>query len=72
MENIIKYSQKEKSDRNIWEKRKEIILLCDVIVDGAYVESKRNVSLKFRGSSNQRVINIPETLKQNKVVLYCD
>lgn len=71
-ENIIKYSQKEKTDRNIWEKRKEIILLCDVIVDGAYVESKRDVSLKFRGSSNQRVINIPETLKQNKVVLYCD
>ena len=28
--------------------------------------------VKFRGSSNQRVINIPETLKQNKVILYCD
>ena len=44
----------------------------DVLVDGPYVESLRNISLKWRGSSNQRVIDLQESLKQNKVILHCD
>lgn len=53
-------------------KRYKIVSQCDVLVDGRYVDSLRNVTAKWRGSSNQRVIDIQESLKQNKVVLYCD
>lgn len=57
---------------NEWRVRWDIIKMCDVLVDGEYIEEQRDITLKWRGSKNQRVINIPETLKQNKVVLYCD
>ena len=42
----------------------------DVLVDGKYVDELRDISLKWCGSSNQRVINIQESLKENKIVLY--
>lgn len=45
---------------------------CDVVVDGPYVESLRDVSLKFRGSSNQRLINVKKTLEQYKINLLED
>ena len=41
----------------------------DVLVDGPYVDEKRNLMLKFRGSENQRIIDVAETRKQNKIVL---
>lgn len=44
----------------------------DVLVDGTYVENLRDVKLKWRGSSNQRVIDLKQTLKQDKIVLHCD
>ena len=53
-------------------KRKQIISLCDVMVDGRYIDSQRNIQAKWRGSDNQRVIDVQESLKQGKVVLYCD
>ena len=53
-------------------KRREIVKKCEVLVDGRYIDSQRNVQAKWRGSDNQRVINIQESLKQEKVVLYCD
>ena len=53
-------------------KRREIVTKCEVLVDGRYIDSQRNVQAKWRGSDNQRVINIQESLKQGKVVLYCD
>ena len=46
----------------------DIIALCDVIVDGRYIEEQRDITLRFRGSKNQRLIDVKETLKQNKVV----
>lgn len=55
-----------------YQKRQQIISNCDILVDGRYIEAQRNPSLRWRGSSNQRVINIQESLKQNKIVLYCD
>lgn len=54
------------------EKRIDIVKMVDVLVDGPYIDAQRDITLKWRGSANQRVINIPETLKQQKVVLYCD
>lgn len=52
--------------------RKILLQYTDVLVDGEYIEEQKDITLKWRGSKNQRVINIPETLKQNKIVLYCD
>ncbi len=50
----------------------EMLSLIDVLVDGPYVASLYNISLKFRGSSNQRVIDVKQTLKSKKVVLYLE
>lgn len=50
--------------------RKELVSKCDVLIDGRYVDKLRDVSLHWRGSSNQRVINVQETLKQNKIILW--
>ena len=50
------------------EKRRKIISLCDVMVDGKYIDSQRNPTKKWAGSDNQRVISIQESLKQRKVV----
>lgn len=48
---------------------KEILKYIDVLVDGDYQKDKHDLSLKFRGSSNQRIIDIQKTLKSNKVEL---
>ena len=47
-----------------------ILNLCDVVVDGPYIEEQRDIALPFRGSENQRMIDVKETLKQNKIILY--
>lgn len=50
-----------------------MILECiDVLIDGKYDKNLRNVELKWRGSSNQRVIDVQRSLENRKVVLYCD
>ena len=49
---------------------KELLSLIDVLVDGRFVEDKKDISLKFRGSSNQRIINIKKTMAEGKVVLW--
>lgn len=56
----------------VMEKRKQIITSCDVVVDGEYIDEQKDITLKWRGSSNQRVIDVKQSLAQNKVVLYCD
>ena len=48
----------------------EIIKLCDVVVDGRYIDKLRDVTLPFSGSKNQRIIDIKKSLKENKIVLY--
>ena len=52
--------------------RKNIIKLCDVLVDGEYIDEQRDLSLKFRGSKNQHVIDVKQSLAQNKIILYCN
>ena len=44
----------------------------DILVDGKFVEAKKDPNLRFRGSSNQRVIRLAETLKEDKIVLWDD
>lgn len=53
-------------------KRREILKNTDVMVDGRYIDSQRDITLKWRGSSNQRVIDIKQSIKQNELVLYCN
>ena len=48
----------------------ELISLCDVIVDGPFVMEKKNLNLRFRGSENQRLIDVPKTLAEGRVVLW--
>ena len=51
---------------------KELISLFDVLVDGAYVEELKDIRLKFRGSSNQRVIDVQKTMQKGECVLYLE
>ena len=53
-------------------KRREIVKKCTVMVDGRYIDSQRNPSKKWAGSDNQHVIDISQSITQNKLVLYCD
>lgn len=71
---IIKQEQHEKVSGipDVWSKRWEIIKLCNIVVDGEYIDEQKDLSLKFKGSKNQRVIDVKQSLAQNKIVLYCD
>lgn len=55
-----------------WLTRWEIIKQCDVLVDGEYIDEQKDLTLKWRGSKNQHVINVKESIKNNKIILYCD
>ena len=50
----------------------ELLSLCDVLVDGRFIEAQKNISLKFRGSENQRIIDVQKTLQSGSVELYMD
>lgn len=47
-----------------------IVEMCDVVVDGKYIEELRDITLKWKGSSNQRVIDVKKTLEVKEIVLY--
>ncbi|MFR3961382.1 anaerobic ribonucleoside-triphosphate reductase activating protein [Eubacterium ventriosum] len=51
-------------------KTKELLSYIDVLVDGPFIEAQKNLNLVFRGSENQRLIRIPETLKTGNIVLW--
>ena len=55
-----------------WKVTREYLSYLDVLVDGPFVEEKKNLSLRFRGSENQRIIDVPASLAQNKIVLWQD
>lgn len=73
---------KKESDKNIWcytgysyeqivksDRLSKILPFLDVLVDGRYMNSLRNEDLQFRGSSNQRIINVEKSLIKREVVL---
>ena len=72
---------KEETKKSIWlwsgylyediiknEDRLSILSLVDVLIDGRFEIDKRNISLKYRGSSNQRVIDVLKSLEKKEVV----
>lgn len=56
-------------DREVTE---EFLSYLDVLVDGPFILAQKNLSLRFRGSENQRLINVPESLRRGEVVLWQD
>ncbi|GAA6237246.1 anaerobic ribonucleoside-triphosphate reductase activating protein [Apilactobacillus micheneri] len=48
----------------------KLLSMIDILVDGRFMEDKKDLTLQFRGSSNQRIINVPESLEQDKVVIW--
>lgn len=55
-----------------WEITREFLSYLDVLVDGPFVEAKKNLALRFRGSENQRLIDVPASLAANSIVLWQD
>ena len=75
---------KERTNKTIWcytgyrfedllqhSVRRQLVELCDVIVDGKFMEKERDLSLHFRGSRNQRIIDVPKSLQGDVVLLDC-
>lgn len=60
----------DKNSRSFCSETDKILNLVDVLVDGRYDDSLRDISLKFRGSSNQRIIDVQKTRGENKIVLW--
>lgn len=52
--------------------RRAIVLSCDVLVDGRYIDSKRDITLSWRGSSNQRVIDTMQSFQKGEIVLWAE
>ena len=50
--------------------RRKILTMCDVIVDGPFIEEEKDITLKWRGSRNQRVIDFKQSIEKNKIILY--
>ena len=66
-------------NKNIWVwtgflfenlKDSEVMKYIDVLIDGQYVDELHSPLLKWKGSANQRVIDVQKTLKENKIILY--
>ena len=86
IEPLLKFIKKFKEnlpDRDIWiwsgftweeiledENRFSLIKECDVLIDGKYIDSLKDLNLKWKGSSNQRVIDIKKSLEKNEIIEY--
>lgn len=49
---------------------RKILELCDIVVDGEFIANQKNLRLKFRGSENQRIIDVQKSIEQEKVILW--
>ena len=78
-ESIMNYESTESDDFDyieesyidgLYEERKLIISQCDVLVDGKYIDSQRDITLPYRGSKNQRLIDIQKSLQKGEIILW--
>lgn len=53
-----------------WSETRELVSYFDIMVDGKFVEELKNLKLRFKGSSNQRIINVQKSLAENTIVLW--
>ena len=81
---LVKRIRKELPDKDIWSwtgytweemlletpDKLELLSLIDILVDGRYDRTKGNLMLQFRGSSNQRIIDVQKSLKSGQVVIW--
>ncbi|MGZ7253876.1 4Fe-4S single cluster domain-containing protein, partial [Streptococcus pyogenes] len=81
---LVKRIKKELPDKDIWSwtgytweemlqetpDKLELLSMVDILVDGRFDRTKRNLMLQFRGSSNQRVIDVQKSLAQDRVVIW--
>lgn len=70
---IYKSRFQESTDSLINTFRQEIVKMCDVLIDGEYVNELRDITLPWRGSKNQRVIDVQSSIKSDKIInVKCD
>lgn len=55
-----------------WDVTRELLRYLDVLVDGPFIAEQKDLSLRFRGSRNQRLIDMKRTLAENRIVLWED
>lgn len=81
---LVKRIKKELPEKDIWSwsgytweelqietaDKKELLSLIDILVDGRFEKNKMNLMLQFRGSSNQRIIDVKRSLKEHQVVIW--
>ena len=77
---LVKTFKEKLPDKNVWIwsgfsfdgelKDKEVLKYTDVLVDGRYVDELRNPTLKWRGSENQRVIDVQKSLNNSNIIFY--
>lgn len=79
--NLAQQIKQDFPDKNIWLytgytyeqiSNLEILKYIDVLVDGRFDKNKKQTNLLWRGSSNQRVIDVKQTLKLGQITLYCE
>lgn len=81
--NFVKKFKEKFPEKDIWmwsgftweqlekdKKRFELISMCDVLIDGRFDIEKKDLNLKWKGSSNQRVIDVQKTIKEKKIIEY--